>query len=57
LADLYSLIHVEDGPITTFVTREEAERELADVLRDEPGWAIDLWIEPFEFVVDCPKAS
>ena len=44
-ADLWSLVHREFGPIQTFLTREAAERELEDVLRDEPGWAEKLRVE------------
>jgi len=32
VADLYSLVHREAGPVSTFTTREEAEAELAAVL-------------------------
>ena len=51
MADLYSLVHRDAGPIATFTKREEAEAELAAVLEDEPGWVDDLWVEPFELVV------
>lgn len=51
MADLYSLVHSEAGPLSTFTTREEAEAELAAVLEDEPDWLPDLWVEPFELVV------
>ena len=47
MADLYSLVHREAGPVSTFTTREEAEAELAAVLEDEPRWVAYLWIEPF----------
>jgi len=30
-------------------TREEAEETLASILRDEPDFAFDLWVEPVEF--------
>jgi hypothetical protein len=50
MADLYSLIHVDHGPVSTFLTREEAEQELADVLGDEPMWAGDVCVEGFELV-------
>jgi len=49
MTDLWSLVHLEFGPMQTFLTREEAARELEDVLRDEPGWADKLSIEPFSF--------
>jgi hypothetical protein len=42
--------------VTTFTAREDAEQELEDVLRDEPTWAGELWMEPFELVVrDEPR--
>ncbi len=53
-ARLYAVVHREAGPLLTFTSREEARRELADVLRDEPTWAEDLWVEPFEVVVADP---
>ena len=37
VADLYSLVHREAGPVSTFLTREEAEAELEAVLEDEPA--------------------
>jgi len=45
----WSVVHGEFGPIQTFLTREEAERTLEDMLRDEPGWAGKLSVEPFCF--------
>lgn len=51
MADLYSLVHREAGPLSTFTTLEEAEAELAAVLEDEPGWLPELWVEPFVLVV------
>jgi hypothetical protein len=48
---LYSLIHVEVGPLATFLTCEDAEREREAVLRDEPTWAPDLVIRRIEFSV------
>jgi hypothetical protein len=51
MADLYSLMHREAGPVSTFTTLGEAEAELEAVLEDEPGWVDDLWVEPFELVV------
>ena len=51
MADLYSLMHREAGPLATFTTPAEAEEELAAVLEDEPDWRPDLWVEPFELVV------
>ncbi len=50
MADLYSLRHREVGPLATFTTYEDAERELEDMLQEEPTWSVDLWIEPFELV-------
>ncbi len=35
MADLYSLVHRDTGPVSTFLTREEAEAELEAVLEDE----------------------
>ena len=32
-------------------TEEQAQRTLAAVLRDEPDWADDIYVEAFEFVV------
>jgi hypothetical protein len=49
MPDLWSLVHREYGPIQTFIIREEAERKLADVLRDEPDWADKLSVEPSTF--------
>ena len=51
MADLYSLVHREAGPVATFTTVAEAEAELKAVLEDEPAWRPDLWVEPFEVVV------
>lgn len=50
-ADMYSLVHADFGPIATFTARHEAEDELAAVLRDEPGWADVLTIEPFQVAI------
>jgi hypothetical protein len=52
MPDLWSPVHQEFGPIQTFLTREEAERELADVLCDEPDWAAKLRVKPFSFRVE-----
>ena len=51
VARLYTVVHREAGSLRTFTTRGAAERELADVLADEPTWAADLSIERFEVVV------
>jgi hypothetical protein len=32
-----------------YPTREQAEETLAEILRDEPDLALDLWVEPVEF--------
>ena len=47
--ELWSLVHRDFGPISTFVTREAAEEDLAAVLRDEPSWSEDLGVERYEF--------
>lgn len=54
---LYSLVHRESGPVATYATEAEAQRDLAAVLRDEPGWVDDLYIERFEFTVEPEHAS
>ena len=41
------VVHRTAGPLATFETREEAEREREDILEDDPEWADDVWIEPF----------
>jgi hypothetical protein len=51
MADLYVLMHVEDGPVTTALTPVEAGRKLASILHDDPGALESLWIEPFDVVV------
>ena len=51
MPSLYSLVHYQHGPVSTFLTFREAARELRDVLQDEPGWINDIWIERFELVV------
>jgi hypothetical protein len=48
---LYMLVHRDSGPVATYRTEDEAERALAAVLRDEPGWADEIYVEAFEFVV------
>jgi hypothetical protein len=52
-ADLWSVVHREFGPICTLLTRKEAEQALEEMLRDEPGWADKLSVEPFSFRVGC----
>jgi hypothetical protein len=51
---LWSLVHRDAGPVCTFLTEDEAERERDLVLRDEPGWADDLWVEPFQLEITRP---
>lgn len=50
VADLYSVMHRQAGPLATFTTYEAAELELEDLLHEEPTWIAELWIEPFELV-------
>jgi hypothetical protein len=57
MADLDALVHRDYGPVSTFTTREDAEQELDDVLRDEPTWADDLRIEPSVLVVEGERHS
>ena len=47
VADLYSLVHRDFGPISTYTTLAEAEDELAAVREDESDWLPDLGVEPF----------
>ncbi len=42
MADLYSVMHREVGPLATFTSYEDAERELERVFGDEPTWLRDL---------------
>jgi hypothetical protein len=51
VADLYSLVHEDGGPVATFTRIDDAVRELYAVLRDEPTWITRMWIEPFTVVV------
>ncbi len=48
MADLYSVVHREVGPLATLASYEEALRELGRVFIDEPTWWPDLWIEPLD---------
>jgi hypothetical protein len=57
MPDLWSLVHRELGPICTLLTREEAEKELENVLRDEPDWADTLSVEPLSFRVGTPPPT
>jgi hypothetical protein len=50
-AGLWSVVHREFGPNCTLFTRKEAEQALEEMLRDEPGWADKLSVEPFSFRV------
>ncbi|HEX2111538.1 MAG TPA: hypothetical protein VHF67_08285 [Gaiellaceae bacterium] len=52
MADLYVLAHRDFGPISTFLTREQAENELKRVFGNEPTWVGKLIVEPFELVVE-----
>ncbi len=52
---LYSLVHRDDGAISTFTSREKAEQALRNVLADEPSWVDELRVESFEFLVDEPS--
>jgi hypothetical protein len=52
MADAYAVVHRDAGPVSTFTTGEDADQELTEVLRDEPTWADDLWIESVELIVD-----
>ncbi len=50
MADLYALVHREAGPVSTFLTLEEAEEELERVFGDEPTWPGELSVEPFDMM-------
>jgi len=54
---LYSLVHREGGPVATYNSEAQARRSLEAVLRDEPDWVDDIWIEPFEFRVTDEESS
>ena len=49
--ELYSLVHREVGPVSTFLTKQEATEALLRVLDDEPSWRADMTVEPFTLVV------
>ena len=49
---MWVLCHRIHGSVETFATRNEAEKILRRVLEDEPDWALDIWIEPFELIVE-----
>lgn len=48
---LWSLVHRDHGPISTFLTRGDAEAELTAVIEDEPTWVNDVKVERFELAV------
>ena len=51
MADFWCLLHSELGePIETFLTREEAEHALQEVLDDAPQWTDVMHVEPFSFI-------
>jgi hypothetical protein len=50
---LYMLVHRDTGPVATYRTEAEAQRALEAVLRDEPDWEGDIYVEAFEFVVSA----
>jgi hypothetical protein len=51
VADFY-VLHTDYGPISTFLTREQADDELERVFGDEPTGVGTMRVEPFEFVVE-----
>ncbi len=51
MADFYTVVHREVGPLATFTSYDEAVLELERVFWEEPTWLPDLWIEPFELIV------
>ena len=51
MADLYSLVHRDTGPVETYLTAREAIEAMQEVLRDEPDRWADVWVEPFDFVL------
>ncbi len=57
MADLYTVMHREVGPVAAFVTWDEAVAELERVFGDEPTWLRDLWIEPFDVLVTEDEAE
>jgi hypothetical protein len=54
---LYSLVHREEGSLSTNLSEEEAQRELEAVLRDEPDWVDDLNVGRFEVIVVAEGAE
>lgn len=55
--DLYSIVDRDAGPARTFLRRDEAEAELAAMLRDEPGWAGHVWVERFTLRVATDRGG
>ncbi len=51
------MTHVLYGPIRAFLSRVDAEHELAAVYEDEPAWRGDLWVERSELRVGELPAS
>jgi len=49
--------HGDREAIDVFLIREDAERALADCLRDEPGWRGLLWIEEIELAGAPPSPN
>jgi hypothetical protein len=49
---LWSLAHRKYGPLSTFLTFEDAQQTMADVIRDEPDWTDDLRVVPFRFGIE-----
>lgn len=46
----YALVELGDSEaIDLFLREEDAQAALEDALRDEPGWAGTLSVEPVEF--------
>jgi len=51
MMQLYGIASAISRDIDDFaVTREEAERTLAEILHDEPSLAGLIWVEPVEMV-------
>jgi len=47
---LYGIASAVGGDIEIWTTtREDAEATLAEIVRDEPDFDGDLWVEPIEF--------
>jgi hypothetical protein len=45
---LWVLVHRELGPLTTYRTQADALGDLMRVFDDNPSWAGEIWVEPFE---------